>query len=154
MINDQTACHLVETAAEAILADRDSFHELLDDLPAAVYVTDAAGTITYFNAACVALAGRTPRLGDDKWCVSWKLFTTDGKSLPHEECPMAVALREMRPVRDAEAIAERPDGSKVQFVPYPTPLFDDEGKLVGAVNLLLEVTQQRKPEYLREQARA
>ena len=66
---------------------------------------------------------------------------------------MAVALREGRPVRDAEAIAERPDGTRFQFVPYPTPLFDDEGCLAGAVNLLLDVTEQRKPEYLRQQAK-
>lgn len=52
MINDQTACHLVETAADAVLADRDGFHAILDELPAAIYVTDSEGTITYFNQGC------------------------------------------------------------------------------------------------------
>lgn len=51
-----------------------------------------------------------------------------------------------------EAIAERPDGTFVNFVPYPTPLFDDEGNLSGAVNLPLDVTQQRTPDYLNAQA--
>jgi hypothetical protein len=31
-------------------------------------------------------------------------------------------------------------------------LFDREGNLSGAVNLLLDVTRQRTPEYLRSQA--
>ena len=65
---------------------------------------------------------------------------------------MAVAIREQRPLRDVEAIAERPDGSRVHFVPYPTPLYDREGTFIGAVNLLLDVTQRRDPDYLRRQS--
>jgi PAS domain S-box-containing protein len=145
MLNDQTACHLIETAAEAILTDSEGFRAALDELPAAVYVTDRDGTITYFNRVCVQLAGRTPRIGTDKWCVTWKLYTTDGEPLPHDQCPMAVALREGQPVRDAEAIAERPDGTRFHFVPFPTPLFDRDGNLAGAVNLLLDVKDQPAP---------
>jgi PAS domain S-box-containing protein len=152
MINSQTACHLIDTAADAIQADSEAFRDVLDQIPAAIYVTDPGGTITYFNSVCVELAGRTPKAGTDKWCVTWKLYTTDGDELPHDQCPMAVALREKRPVRDAEAIAERPDGTRFHFVPYPTPLFDAEGNLAGAVNLLMDISGQRSPAYLREQA--
>lgn len=151
-INEQTAAQLVATAAEAVSARQDDFHEVLDDLPAAIYVTDRQGTITYYNRACIELAGRTPQLGVDKWCVTWKLFSSDGTPLPHNECPMAIALREQRCVRDVQAIAERPDGRRFSFVPFPTPLFDSEGNLAGAVNLLMDVTNQRKPEYLKAQA--
>ena len=152
MINDQTACHLVETAADAVLADRDGFHAILDELPAAIYVTDSEGTITYFNQGCVDLAGRTPQVCAVTWCVTWRLFTPDNQVLPHDQCPMAVAIRECKPVRDVEAIAERPDGTRFHFVPFSTPLFDADGNLAGAVNLLLDITEQRKPEYLHEQA--
>jgi PAS domain S-box-containing protein len=87
---------------------------LLEALPAAVYTTDAEGRITFYNRAAVELSGRTPQLGD-LWCVTWKLFNTDGTYLPHDQCPMAVALKENRPIRGVEAIAERPDGSRVPF---------------------------------------
>src|ERR1700686_4728246 len=53
------------------------FRELLDALPAAVYTTDAAGRITYFNEAAVALWGLRPTLGTSEWCGSWKLFWPD-----------------------------------------------------------------------------
>jgi two-component sensor histidine kinase len=66
--------------------------------------------------------------------------------MPHDECPMAVALRENRHVRGAEAIAERPDGSRVSFVPYPTPLRDAEGRLVGAINMLVDITDRKEAE--------
>jgi len=151
-INSQTANHLVEAAAEAVRARAGNFHAVLDDIPAAIYVADHDGTITYFNKACVDLAGRTPEIGVDKWCVTWKIFTPEGEYLPHDRCPMAIAIREKRPIRDVEAIAERPDGTRVRFIPHPTPLFDGDGNLSGAVNLLLEVDEQRKPEFLRKQA--
>jgi signal transduction histidine kinase len=55
---------------------------------------------------------------------------------------MAIALKENRPVRGASAYAERPDGRRVAFEPYPTPLRDADGTLVGAVNVLVDVTER------------
>ena len=113
-------------------------------MPAAIYATDADGTIRYFNRAAAELAGREPVLGKDKWCVTLRLHKLDGSPLPHDECPMAIALREGRAVRGAEAIAERPDGTRFPFIPYPTPIFDRSGKVIGAVNMLVDVSEQRQ----------
>ncbi|MFC7399990.1 PAS domain S-box protein [Chelatococcus sp. GCM10030263] len=118
---------------------------LLEALPAAVYTTDLEGRITFFNEAAVEFAGRRPELGD-KWCVTWRLYSPDGAPLPHEECPMAVALREQRPVRNEEAIAERPDGSRIWFAPYPTPLRDSSGTMTGAINMLVDISHRKEAE--------
>jgi two-component system CheB/CheR fusion protein len=120
------------------------FREMLDALPTAIYVTDAHGKITYFNPACVAFSGRTPDLGSDHWCVTWRLFYPDGRPMPHDQCPMAIALKEGRIVRGAEAIAERPDGTRVWFEPYPTPLRDSAGKIIGGINMLVEITERKR----------
>jgi PAS domain S-box-containing protein len=119
--------------------------DLLEGLPAAVYTTDADGRVTFFNKACIEMAGRTPQLGD-AWCVTWRLYTADGAPLPHDQCPMAVALKEDRPVRGVEAVAERPDGTLVPFIPYPTPLHDADGKLIGAINMLVDITERKQAE--------
>src|SRR6187200_2851904 len=76
---------------------------LLDVLPVAVYATDPEGRITYFNRAAAELAGREPVIGQDRWCVTWRLFHADGTPLAHDQCPMAVALKERRAVRGVEA---------------------------------------------------
>ncbi|MBV9264754.1 MAG: PAS domain S-box protein, partial [Acidobacteriaceae bacterium] len=104
------------------------FREMIEALPAAIYTTDAEGRLTHFNSAAVKLSGRVPQLGSDQWCVTWKLFHADGTPLPHDQCPMATALREGTIVRGGEYIAERPDGSRFWFTPYPTPLRDAEGR--------------------------
>lgn len=121
------------------------YRGFLEALGVAVYTTDADGAITYFNEAAAELWGRRPALGEE-WCGSFKLFWSDGSPLAHGDCPMAIALREGRPVRGFTAIAERPDGTRVDFQPYPTPLYDDEGALIGAVNVLVDVTERRKME--------
>jgi PAS domain S-box-containing protein len=120
--------------------------ELLLALPAAVYTTDAAGRITFYNEAAAELWGLRPELGTSAFCGSWKLYWPDGTPLPHDECPMALTLKERRPIRGMEAIAERPDGTRIPFIPYPTPLFDASGTLIGAVNMLVDITERREAE--------
>jgi PAS domain-containing protein len=151
------------SAADAILAR--TLHVLnnedrsllcaLDALPAPIYVTDADGMITYYNPACIAFAGRVPALGRDRWCVTWKLYNEDGAFLPHDKCPMADAILTQTPVRGVSAVAERPDGTRLNFVPFPfpTPLFDAQGRFIGAVNMLIDVTASKRAAVLREQAR-
>ncbi|HET7718064.1 MAG TPA: PAS domain S-box protein, partial [Bauldia sp.] len=136
-----------EKLAKARAADAEErFRQLLEALPAAVYTTDAEGRITYYNRAAVELSGREPELGSDKWCVTWKIYTPDGQPLPHDQCPMAIALKENRQIRNVEAIAERPDGGLVPFLPYPTPLRDANGRVVGAVNMLIDISERKQAE--------
>ena len=133
---------LLDEALDALSTTPD-WRAILDELPVPIYTTDAAGAVTYWNRACVDFAGREPELGRDRWCVTWQLYTTSGEPLRHEDCPMAEAIKQQRPIRDAVAIAERPDGSRVAFTPYPTPLFDEGGTFTGAVNLLIDVTDEQ-----------
>ncbi|MDP9112383.1 MAG: PAS domain S-box protein [Acidobacteriota bacterium] len=142
------AADLIERrqADEALRESKRRLHEIIEAIPAAVYTTDAEGRITFFNQAAVEFSGRVPEVGTDSWCVTWKLYNMDSTPLPHDQCPMAVALREKRPVLGCEAIAERPDGQRRIFTPYPTPLFDDQGRLTGAVNMLVDITERKRAE--------
>lgn len=142
----------LDTALTALAeCDEREWRSVLDELPVPIYTTDGEGRVTYWNHACIELAGRVPQLGQDRWCVTWHLYTMIGERLAHEDCPMAQAIREQRPIRDAVAIAERPDGSRIAFRPYPTPLFDAAGELTGAVNMLIDVTEGQS-EALQRQA--
>ena len=121
------------------------FRQLLEALPVAVYTTDAEGQITFYNKAASDFWGYRPALGS-LWCGTWRLFWPDGRPMPHDQCPMATALKEDRPIRGMEAIAERPDGGRLSFIPYPTPLHNSAGRLVGAVNMLINVTGRKLAE--------
>jgi PAS domain S-box-containing protein len=138
-------------AAVNALANGTEWRSTFDALPVPLYTTDAAGSVTYWNRACVEFAGREPALGKDRWCVTWKLYKMTGERLPHDHCPMAETIRQKRAIREVVAIAERPDGSRVAFRPYPAPLFDADGKLTGAVNILIDITDEQS-QALHQQA--
>jgi PAS domain-containing protein len=150
MLDQTSAETYLDTALEALTNDEDPY-AVLSRLPVPVYVTDAEGAVTYWNKACIDFAGRVPQLGEDRWCVTWRIYTTTGEHLPHDQCPMAQAIREKRAIRGAVAIAMRPDGRRKAFTPYPTPLLDAEGRLTGAVNMLVDVSDAQA-EVLAEQA--
>ena len=124
--------------------DERHLRDLIEALPAAIYTTDAEGWVTFYNQAAVALAGRRPEVGRDRWCVTWRKYRLDGTPVPHDRCPMAIALHQNRPIRGAEGVVERPDGTRISILPYPTPLHDASGTLVGGVNLLLETTPLKR----------
>jgi PAS domain S-box-containing protein len=119
---------------------------ILQSLPAAVYTTNLEGRITFYNEAAAELWGVRPELHRSEFCGSWKLYWPDGTYLPHDQCPMAIALKEGRAIRGKEAVAERPDGTRVPFLAYPTPLFDEAGSLAGAVNMLVDLRGRKEAE--------
>lgn len=135
---------LIRIAIACVTEDPGGFDHALDVLPVPIYLADAQGLVTYYNPACIDFAGRVPQRYRDRWCITERLYTAAGAFLPRRDCPMAVALKERRAVRGVEAVAERPDGSRVPFQPYPTPLFGDDGALSGAINLLVDVSARKR----------
>jgi PAS domain S-box-containing protein len=120
--------------------------QLFDNLPVAVYTCDRQGYITSFNQAAVKLWGRTPEIGKDLWCGSWKIFQTNGEPLDLDSCPMARTLKEGIAIEGEEIVIQRPDGTRVNVLPYPVPTYNTAGELVGAVNTLIDVTEQKQSE--------
>lgn len=120
--------------------------QLLDALPVALYTTDAEGRITYFNQAAAEFWGRRPELNREQWCGSFRLYHSGGIPLAPGDCPMAISIRYGLPLRGVEAIAERPDGTRVPFLSLPTPLRDSDGRLTGAVNVLLDISDRKRSE--------
>jgi PAS domain S-box-containing protein len=135
---------VVKTLAGMGTVTNPLLRQMIDALPVAIYVTDAEGRLTYFNAAAATLSGRVPQLGVDQWCVTWKLFLPDGRPLPQYECPMAIALQGGDVAAGLECLAERPDGQRFWFAPYPAVIRDAQGQITGGINLLVDITARKK----------
>ena len=120
--------------------------DLLDALPVAVYATDTVGNVTYHNRAAVDLVARVPDKANTISPISWTLFRPDGTPLQHGDSPMAIALRERRPVQDGHLLIERPDGTRASVRVLATPLFDTLGALTGAVTVLLDDRSRQSPD--------
>lgn len=131
---------------ESLAVNERKLRELLEALPAAIYVTDAEGYVTYCNQAAVNLWGTTPRFGEDRWYDLARFYDRHGVPMPLGDCPTEIALRQGRSVRNVEAILERLDGARVPIVPYPTPLYDKAGAVAGVINMSLDISERKTAE--------
>jgi PAS domain S-box-containing protein len=126
------------------------YQQLIQTLPGAIYTCDANGYILTYNQAAAVLWGREPEIGKDAWCGSWKIYKADGTSLSLDQCPMAIALKEGKVLNDIEIIVESPDGQKRNIMNYPRPFFNTAGKVIGAINMLVDITDRKNIEERKE----
>jgi len=143
--NNELEARVQDRTAELSLTEK-RYRQVVFSLPAAIYSTDAQGRVTLFNEAAMTLLGREPEIGQDLWRCPYKMFRPDGTDLPVEESPMAKTLKTGNGVRGEEIVIERPDGTQRNILPYPEPLFDVSGKLAGAVNMLVDITERKQSE--------
>jgi len=150
--NAELEIRVVDRTAELTAVNRDlvgserRYRELIRALPAAVYTCDAQGHITMYNESAVTLWGREPKLSQDMWCGSCRIYRTNGSPLPFDQSPMVIALKEGRSIRGEEIVIERPDGTRRHVLPYPEPIRDESNNVIGAINMLVDVTEQKEAE--------
>ena len=121
------------------------YRDLIEILPVAVFTVDAEGYLDLYNQAAIELWKRTPVKGVDKWCGSHGLYTINKVYVPHADCPMTIAVRENRAVV-TEAYVQRPDGELRHVIAHPQPLHDEFGIVVGAMNVLIDITARKEAE--------
>jgi len=134
--------------APGLATSHRDLHHLLEDLPAGAYICDLDGLITYFNQHALELWGRAPKLNDpsDRFCGSFRLFAADGSAIPHDQCWMALALKTDREYNGHEIVIERPDGQRRTALAHANPIHDESGKVLGAVNVLVDITERKQAE--------
>jgi PAS domain S-box-containing protein len=146
-----TRCFTIDVTEEKrklhTLEESEKRHrQLIERLPASVYTCDSQGTITSFNESSVKLWGRTPQVGVDRWCGAWKTYSLAGDPLSPDACPMATVLQHGKPVYGKEIVIERPDKTKRHVLSHPIPFLDASGKVIEAVNMLVDITELRNTE--------
>jgi PAS domain S-box-containing protein len=130
----------------ALRESEERYRRLVSLMPAAVYTCEApSGRITFYNDRARELWGRAPVIGDSdaRFCGSFRLWWPDGRPLRHEDTPMAVALGEGQAFRSQEVVIERPDGSRISVLVNIDPVQDDEGTVIGAINVFHDTTALR-----------
>jgi PAS domain S-box-containing protein len=153
---DQTSMEMPVrlTSGPLVFNNELPFRAFLERLPAGAYTCDSEGLITYFNQQAVQLWGRSPRLNDpvDRFCGSFKLFAMDGSPLRHSDCWMALALQNTREYNGHEIMIERPDGQRLTALAHASPIHNEAGVLIGAVNVLVDISERKQAELVLKEA--
>lgn len=125
--------------------------QFLDCLPVACYACDSSGTITDYNRHCVALWGRLPQ-ATDRFTGAHKVLDTYGDLLAPEATATAFLLRSGLQQVNKELVIERPDGKRVTVLSNVAALVDEQGKTIGALDVLQDITDRRWSEDARRLA--
>jgi len=138
----------LQPADEVLRQIEERFRRLVEVMPVAVYVCDAAGIIQNYNNRAVELWGCEPKLGDpaQRYCGSLRLYSPDGTLVPHQESKMAEVLRTGMEARDLEVVIERPDGSCITVLVNIVPLRNGNEELIGAMNCFQDITDRKRTE--------
>jgi len=128
----------------------------LELLPVPGYACDLDGRIVAFNAEAVRLWGRAPAPDDDtaRYCGAYRLYLSDGAPIAHNQCWMALAIRRGVSFHGREIIIENAAGERRIGLAHASPLRDGQGRVYGAVNIVIDVTAQKAVEATLQSARA
>ena len=107
---------------------------VLGQLAEGVIVADAAGRITFMNAAAERLHGVARlEVSPEAYAETYRLFTEDGRPYPSTALPLARAVLGGETVTDARWRIRRPDGSEIVAAGSARPLVGPDGARLGAV---------------------
>src|SRR5690606_29923718 len=125
------------------------YRTLIKTLPVAAYVCDLEGRLTLYNDAAVRLWGREPR-DADKWGGGLRVYTPDGAPVLPVVCPMGESVKLVRVVGEDVILLEQPEGTMLDVLSCPCPLFGPVGKREGAGNVLIDVTTGKRSPHILE----
>src|SRR5947207_14836923 len=75
------------------------------------------------------------------------MFDAEGRPMPHYKCPMARALRgDKLTASDLETLVEQSSGARRNVLVSPTALRNRQGKIIGAINCLHDITARKRTE--------
>ena len=99
-----------------------------------VFVVDEDGTLAYYNESAEELLGQryeeTGQIPLGAWGNLWSPTDADGRPVPPEELPLAVAVRDRRPVQGNVSI-RRSDGADRDLTITALPLESADGSHLG-----------------------
>jgi hypothetical protein len=111
-------------------------------LPVACYACDCAGAITDYNRCAVELWGREPQT-TDRFTGAYRILDAQGDPLAPEATATSAVLRSGVAQLNKELVIEKPDGRRVTVLSSAAALLDEEGHIIGALDVLQDITNRR-----------
>ena len=142
------------TALEAVVRSRDGLEQVLGALPEGITVLDGEGRMIYANDAAAVIVGftsgaETVRASREEVLRRFHMWDETGRPLQIHELPADSALRGRR---DKKLVRYRAlDGGQERWVLVEAvPISDKQGRIERVVNILHDMTNQRRVELENE----
>ena len=124
-------------------AERARLKTIVDSAPIGIMVAEApSGKIVLGNKKIEEMLHITTR--DFESYSHWPIYSADGIPVPFEQRPFVRTVSTGEVVRSEEYIFHRPDGVELWIRASSAPVYDKSGKVIAAVLVLNDVTDQKK----------
>ncbi len=116
---------------------------VLDNIQDGIVACDAEGRLTLFNEATRRFHGvDSESVRPDEWASRYDLYEQDAKTpLAMDRIPLYHALNG-ETVQGQEIVIAPPDAEQRKIVAYGAPMFDAQGRKLGAVATMHDVTNE------------
>jgi PAS domain S-box-containing protein len=120
---------------------------MIDVFPLPTFICGPDARLLRYNKKAEELWGVAPDASEGHlFGGAHRLYRADGTLIVADERPVAQVLKTGTGIRDLELIIERRDGSRVKVLAHIEPLFDENGRIAGAVNCMQDITAARRVE--------
>lgn len=127
----------VQDKHRALLEQKEEYRDLFDNVPCLVSVVDLNFKVIRHNKAYEKHFGK-PR---GRQCYQ----INKDRDRKCEECPVERTFFDLTPHMSEESGLSK-DGKPIHWIVYTSPIKDREGKIVAAMEMMLDITQRRELE--------
>ena len=137
----------LRTAHDAIAAQKDYLHQVIDALQITVMTCDVNARIVHANQAGTDRLGGEVEAGTPivEVLARLRLTNTDGSPITDEQVPLIRAIAG-ETIEGYEAMLVAPDGGRRSILINARPLRDSTGSVIGAVGSSYDITTLREHE--------
>jgi PAS domain S-box-containing protein len=124
--------------------ERRRLKAVLDALPVGVFIVDIDGKIAQINEQAERIWCKSePSIEVEDWRMNRGRWASSGDFIKNQDWPLYRSLNRGETII-AEAIEiERFDGSRGTILSSSAPIKDDQGKITGAVSVILDITERK-----------
>ncbi|MGC4116829.1 MAG: PAS domain S-box protein [Myxococcales bacterium] len=134
-------------AQDDVLGEKRRLETILATLPVGVFITDASGRVVESNqSARKVWAGERPVTRPDDDGASRGFYPDTQQPIPAGEWALARAVSRGETVLGQLADIERFDGTRGTILNSAAPILDPSGRILGAVDVNLDITDLRRAE--------
>jgi two-component system CheB/CheR fusion protein len=129
----------------------ESLETLLDLVPVGIVIAEDGERQEFrANRRAAELAGQPSTGAKVTFLPTSLALVRDGKAVDADDQPLTRAIRKGEPVPQYEARIERPGSDGVDVTISASPLFDESGKVRGAISTLVDISRHKEAERSQE----
>jgi len=137
----------IKLAEEELKRSDFLLNRVFDLLPIGLWLADNTGRLTRGNPAGIDIWGAEPTVPFEEYGIFKARRLPSGEEIAADDWALAHTIKEGKTIRDELLEIDAFDGRKKIILNYTSPVFDDNGQMLGAIVVNNDITKLKQSEY-------